>query len=283
MSRPSRFLVVVCLVLAPVSTALAQTTTTASTAVRPFEVSDNSFLVEEAYNQEPGIFQNIFGWTRAQGGGWEGSFTQEWPAATMRHQLSYTIPFDGGAGSSAQLGDVLLHYRYQALEDGAGRPAFSPRVSVILPTDRRDNASHRPGMQVNLPFSKQVRDMALHGNAGSTWQRVSSPGVTPGVEPRSVWTSAPLLAGSVIWRATPMFYPMIETTMEFEPSVDADARVTHERVLTISPGFRRGWDVGDAQVVVGAAVPFTRQGGETTRALLTYFSYELPFRRVSAP
>ena len=36
---------------------------------KPFEISDNSFLVEEAFNQERGIFQNIFGAART-GGQW---------------------------------------------------------------------------------------------------------------------------------------------------------------------------------------------------------------------
>ena len=33
----------------------------ASSIARPFEITDNSFLVEEAFNQEANIFQNIFG------------------------------------------------------------------------------------------------------------------------------------------------------------------------------------------------------------------------------
>ncbi len=44
----------------------------------PFRISDNSFLVEEAFNQEAGIFQNIFGATRIDGQ-WAATFTQEWP------------------------------------------------------------------------------------------------------------------------------------------------------------------------------------------------------------
>jgi hypothetical protein len=44
-----------------------------------FGILDNSFLVEEAFNQEAGIFQNIFAFTRSQDGAWQGAFTQEWP------------------------------------------------------------------------------------------------------------------------------------------------------------------------------------------------------------
>src|SRR5918992_1519983 len=43
----------------------------------PFEISDNSFLVEEAFNQEAGVFQNIFNLVVADGGEWEAGFTQE--------------------------------------------------------------------------------------------------------------------------------------------------------------------------------------------------------------
>lgn len=48
--------------------------------------------------------------------------------------------------------------------------------------------------------------------------------------------------------------------------------------MTVSPGFRRGWNVGDHQLVIGVAAPITRADARSTAALLTYFSYELPFR-----
>ena len=36
--------------------------------VAPWEITDNSFLVEEAFNQEAGVVQNIFTWTRGRDG-----------------------------------------------------------------------------------------------------------------------------------------------------------------------------------------------------------------------
>ena len=45
-----------------------------------WEITDNSFLVEEAFNQEAGVVQNILTWTRGHHGTWDGNFTQEWPA-----------------------------------------------------------------------------------------------------------------------------------------------------------------------------------------------------------
>ena len=50
---------------------------------------------------------------------------------------------------------------------------------------------------------------------------------------------------------------------------------------TLSPGVRGGWNFGDRQLVIGAAVPIVRAGGHASAAVLTYFSYELGFRHHS--
>src|ERR1041384_2418257 len=62
---------------------------------RPVEgIMDNSFLVEEAYNQEPGVVQHIFttfySVTRSAGHdehAWASAFTQEWPIFSQRHHV----------------------------------------------------------------------------------------------------------------------------------------------------------------------------------------------------
>jgi hypothetical protein len=245
----------------------------ASAQDHQFQILDNSFLVEEAFNQDKGIFQNIFNWTRARGGGWEGSFTQEWPAPALTHQLSYTIPFSGGGGSPSHVGGVLLNYRYQALEEGAGRPAFAPRFSVILPTGRAIDDSDRPGIQVNLPFSKQLRDVYVHWNTGFTWLH----GVASGGNAAANLTS-PLFAGSLVWNTRPYLNLMFESVLELEDSVIGFQQTARERVVTLSPGVRGGWTLtGDRQVIVGAAVPITFTEGDHSAAILGYFSYELPF------
>lgn len=58
-------------------------------------IQDNSFLVEEAYNQEAGVVQHIFnlgyGVDRLHGPDdreWAFSFTQEWPVFSQTHQFS---------------------------------------------------------------------------------------------------------------------------------------------------------------------------------------------------
>lgn len=244
-----------------------QSATPAPDSTREFEIQDNSFLVEEAFNQEQGIYQNIFGFIRSRGG-WQLAFTQEWPIGSQTHQASYTLPF-GGYDVANGLGDVMLNYRYQAMTETESRPAFSPRFSLILPTGGSARGYDTLGYQVNLPFSKQVRDWYFHWNGGFT----SYAGV-PGPGRRDVNLFTPQVAASAIWRARPMVHLMMETL--FESHEDFDGR---HALFTVSPGVRIGRNIGDRQLVVGAALPVTFSADDTEAAGLLYLSYELPFKR----
>jgi hypothetical protein len=239
----------------------------AEAQARPFEIADNSFLVEEAFNQEPGIFQNIFNIRVGEDGNWEATFTQEWPVFTQTHQFSYTMPYLSVEGRSG-LGDVFLNYRWQALTEAEGRPAFSPRLSLILPTN--SVADSTAGWQVNLPVSKQFRDAYVHANVGFTH--------TPTFETSAgdVSLLVPHLAGSVIFRVLPMFHAMVEQVVSWP---DADGGEGAATVYTFSPGFRTGWNSGDAQTIFGFAVPLSFADGESNVGVFGYFSYELPFIR----
>ena len=271
-----RAAIVVALTLAAQAQPAAAQTSASKDATRKFEILDNSFLVEEAFNQEAHIFQNIFSWTFARDGEWDGTVTQEWPLWGVKNQFSYTIPLSR-ADRRIGVGDVLLNYRYQLVEESARRPAVAPRASLILPTgSSADGFGHDVvGLQVNMAFSKQFRDLYVHWNVGSTWHpRVALAGGAS----RATLTS-PQIAASAIWRVTPMLNMMFESVVQFEESVDAGTRVVDDRISTISPGFRRGWNIGDRQIVVGAAVPISLADGGRRTAFLTYFSYELPFGR----
>ena len=246
------------------TSALAQTAGTERS--RPFEITDNSFFVEEAFNQEPGVVQNIFGVIITDDGEWEAAFTQEWPLFSQAHQFSYTLPY-ASLGNASGIGDVLLNYRLQVLTETASRPAFSPRVSVILPSgSSRDGLGNgHVGWQVNLPFSKQSGDMYFHWNAGFTHLPKADVG---GVE-TDLFT--PHVAASGIWRLKPMLHLLLEGFVEW-PELEDRATVG-----TISPGFRTGWNSGDAQTVIGVGLPISTGGGSTSVGVFAYFSYELPF------
>lgn len=236
----------------------------------PFEILDNSFLVEEAFNQEAGIFQNIFGHTRI-GRAWELSFTQEWPVTSQKHQLSYSLAGYGGAGLT-DFDDVMINYRYQATMEDPGIPAFSPRLSLIIPTG--DDSYRSVGFQVNLPFSKQTGDLYFHWNGGMTWY----PNAEGLLERHSL--ESPHVSASVIYRLRPMLNLMLENVLDFEEFPDVvNGGTQRETVYTISPGARGGWNVGDHQLIVGAAIPIVVTSDISDTGLFLYLSYELPFKR----
>jgi hypothetical protein len=144
----------------------------------------------------------------------------------------------------------------------------------VLPAGSGDSAEDRPGLQVSLPFSKQVRDVYLHGNVAATWIQ----GVQLAGGARKDLTS-PLVAGSVIWRMRPMLNLLLEAVFESDATLEQQERVGHQSRTTISPGFRRGWNIGAKQLVVGAALPVTIESDAADTGLFAYFSYELPFRK----
>ena len=204
----------------------------------PFRILDNSFLVEEAFNQEPGIFQNIFTLRLGADDAWETAFTQEWPVFTQTHQFSFTVAALGVTGDRG-LGDLMINYRWQASTESTSAPAFSPRVSLILPTGDASKGlgDGGPGWQVNLPFSKQFNDTYVHWNAGFT----HTPAAEGIARDHSLFT--PHLALSGIRRLRPMFNLMLESVVEWEQSVEEDA-TRRETVWTLSPGFQTGWNAG---------------------------------------
>jgi hypothetical protein len=269
-------LLVVRLLIAAVTlggTAAAQSVPPVTGSSRPFEITDNSFFVEEAFNQEPGIFQNIFGVAFDGDGQWGFAFTQEWPVFSQTHQISYTVGvLDAGVG--AGFGDSFVHYRWQATSETASRPAFSPRISLILPTGRvsHGRGNGNAGWELNLPFSKQFRNLYLHWNAGVTHLPAAE------VDEAEHNLLTPRVAGSAIVRVRPMLNLMLESVVAWNEQ--AGAGVTgRQRSLTVLPGFRTGWNTGAAQTIVGFAVPVTFSGGESSVGGFAYLSYELPFLR----
>lgn len=125
------------------------------------EIQDNSFLIEEAYNQEDGVIQHIFTYQHMKGDSSLFTFTQEWPVPKQDHQLSYTIPVErirGGGQDDTGFGDVAINYRYQAvLKEGI---AFAPRFSLILPTgdEKKGLGTGTVGYQVNFPLSVKLAE-----------------------------------------------------------------------------------------------------------------------------
>ncbi len=244
---------------------------------RPAEgISDNSFLVEEAYNQEAGVVQHIFtalwSYDRQPGSderGWDFSYTPEVPLFSQRHQLSFTLPYSFPSGHSENdWGDILLNYRLQALFEGDSLPAFSPRFSLILPTS---SGSDELGYQINLPVSKILADRwTAHFNAGAT--------LLPDTNGRDLVGYN--LGASIIYAATPTFNLMLELVGNWDEETTATGGIDRNFAAVISPGVRYAFNrANGAQYVVGLGFPVGLTRDTPDFGVFLYGSIEYAFRK----
>lgn len=238
---------------------------------------DNSFLLEEAYNQEPGVVQNIFTFQRDKASkSWVASYTNEWPAPTMTHQLSYTLVLakDGNPGGATALSDVYLNYRWQAVStEEDGKVAVSPRLSAIVPTGGKDTGTGYRGLgvQANLPVSVELAPwLVTHVNLGATWVPSGKVGDQT-AEHLSIFGGQ-----SLVWLVTPRFNVLAEVVWSSN-DVKAGGLTSREQQLTVSPGLRYGLDFGETQVVLGVAAPMGVGPSAGEKAVFGYLSVELPY------
>jgi outer membrane putative beta-barrel porin/alpha-amylase len=256
---------------------------TASQTPKQPGIQDNSFLVEEAYNQEFGVVQHISSFTRFwDSKNWSYSFTQEWPVPGVRHQLSYSLAAQhAGAfpASGAGFGDVLLNYRYQLVGNGDTRFAFAPRATLICPTGDATVARSVGGfgVQTNLPLSVVVNPkLVTHWNAGATFVPNDKD-----FQGHRAFSAGYNLGQSFIWLAKPRFNVMLETVFASTQSVVGLDKTEWSRSLFISPGIRWAYNFKNGlQIVPGIGVPIGAGPSGGDSALLFYLSFEHPFRKI---
>lgn len=276
-----RFVLFFCLISAP--RLAAQSPLPAQTRDDPPPIEDNSFLVEEAYNQERGIVQHVSTFSRVTGAtGWMYTFTQEWPMGGQKHQLSYTVPFarhDEGSGGETGLGDIGINYRYQ-IGGGENPLALAPRLTLLLPTgaSRHGLGSGGKGFQFNLPFSAVLpARFVAHSNAGLTY--IPRARDTFG---NAAATHSYAFGQSVIWLAHPKLNLMLEGTWNSQHEVTGAGLTERNSEFILSPGFRGAIDFASGlQVVPGLAFPFGIGSSRGQRAVFAYLSFEHPFSRGS--
>lgn len=243
---------------------------------RPEEapIQDNSFLIEEAYNQEPGVIQHISTFNRSRGGAWAYTFTEEWPVGGQTHQASVTFAYAGAEAARAGIGDLALNYRWQAIGDGEADLALAPRLTLLLPTGdaRRGLGNGGTGLQINLPLSAVLsRALVTHLNLAGTW--VPSAAVAAG-------GSAPMTGISVgqglVWLAHQHLNLLVEALYG---RTDLQARDGRRRTesLFLSPGLRAAIDAGGLQIVPGLALPVGVGPSAGEMGLFFYLSFEHPF------
>jgi hypothetical protein len=242
-------------------------------------IRDNSFLVEEAYNQDAGVVQHAALLHHAGGSaGWQVVLAQEWPLGSQRHQLSFSMPFSGGAGASGP-GDLGVHYRYQLRGGGAERLAIAPRLSLLAPTGSPEDGTGAGsvGLQVGLPASLVLGSrLAGHVNAAVT--------LTPASESPagSRATALDLGAGaSLVWLVAPWVNLLVEGIWaRTEEVVGAGVTAGRDEAF-LNPGLRFAWNLpGGQQLVPGIAwtIGVGPSAGAESR-LLVYLSFEHSFRR----
>ena len=221
----------------------------------PPGIQDNSFLIEEAYNQEAGVVQHISSFARfVDSKDWAYTFTQEWPAPrNPRHQLSYTLAvlhFGAFPGSAAGIGDVLLNYRYQVVGNAESRVAFAPRFTLICPTGqtRAGTGGGGLGVQTNLPLSVVLsRKFVTHWNAGATF----IPHSQDSSGDRS-FSAGYNLGQSLIFLAHPRFHVLVETVFIRVQSVVANDKTQWSQSFYVNPGIRWAYNFSNGlQIVPG--------------------------------
>jgi hypothetical protein len=239
-------------------------------------IEDNSFLIEEAYNQERGVVQHVGTFERPdEGSDWAASFTQEWPAPAQRHQLSFTIPVARIAGESGA-GDVALHYRYQLLGSDGGDVALAPRLSLVLPTGDEGEGlgAGAPGLEVNLPVSARLAERWVgHWNLGGSWTPdAAGPG---GAEADA---SSVHVGQGLVFLAAPRFNVLLEAVWG-RGEVPAGAGQTEsEESFVIAPGVRFAIDrPSGLQIVPGIALPIGVGPSRGELSVFLYLSFEHPF------
>ena len=244
-------------------------------------IEDNSFFIEEAYNQEKGVVQHIsnlqYSFTHEKDLLY--TFTQEWPLGGRDHQLSYTAPISLYSSSHPSgVGDLLINYRYQLVDNG-GWANVAPRLSIILPTGsvKSGLGAGTTGVQVNVAASKRLsQSFVTHVNAGFTYlpdmkdESGSSGTITHTLTSYNV-------GASVIWLAAETFNLMLEYTTSFSSDVFEDG--TNERATDtiISPGFRWAINLNSLQIVPGVGIPIMLGRGTVKTGVFLYLSFEHPF------
>ena len=241
------------------------------------KIMDNSFLLEEAYNQEPGVIQHIQTFRYLEKSEtWEYSFTQEWPVPGQRHQLSYTIPVShlNNPIQETDIGDVALNYRYQLVFQDA--IALAPRFSTLLPTgDYKEGfGSGTLGYQVNIPLSLELSGKLMnHWNMGTT--------IIPGNKESGgadADTFGYNFGTSLIWCVSENFNLMCEAVWNSPESVQVDGAKIRNDTFFINPGARFAINfVSGLQIVPGISFPIGLGPSKNEYGVFLYLSFEHPF------
>ena len=238
-------------------------------------IADNSFLIEEAYNQEAGVVQHINTFTRGRDGNWVYTFTQEWPIKSMRHQFSFTITALSNDDEKG-IGDTAINYRYQLVNKK--RVAAAPRISLLLPTgnSKKGLGFGEVGFQTNLPISiTHSSKFVTHWNAGATLvprakNELSDRAFSKGFN----------LGQSSVWLAKNRFNVLVETVWNSFEVVLEEHQTEKQYSAIVNPGIRWAHNFASGlQIVPGVSFPIGFGPSNGSRGVFFYLSFEHPFKK----
>jgi hypothetical protein len=237
-------------------------------------VKDNSFLIEEAYNQEAGVVQFIFAHQYLDPSqNTNTTFTNEIPLGGEKHQFSYVVPLQKvGTSEELGLGDMLINYRYQLVNNE--HVAMAPRFSVILPTGdyKKELGTGAVGLQFNQAVSITLNDKwTNHWNVGFTY--------TPSAKNAAGDTSNVFgfnFGTSVVYNRSPRTNLLCEfVTNSVEATTGPDTKAA-TATYYILPGIRTAYKVGETEVVpgIGALLGVGPSAVEHETGVFAYLSFE---------
>ncbi|MFZ4715367.1 MAG: hypothetical protein ACOYL6_16710 [Bacteriovoracaceae bacterium] len=257
-------------------------------------IEDNSFLLEEAYNQEYGVVQFIQGLQyNKKAKSYEYSYANEIPMTDELHQFSYTVPVAHNVKTEDThkdgLGDISLEYRTQWVKR-RDEVLAATKFSLFLPTGdyRRGTGAGYAGFKMNNALTSILSDyFVMHWNLGMTYYPKSRNAIGDSQD-----TVSYNYGTSLFYMYSKNFNIFTEFVTEVTESVndttfdDTTGQKTSNRprtsitsTNTLNPGMRWAIDNEDgSQLVPGLSFPmtFATSGNQTQseRSVFLYLSYE---------
>lgn len=238
------------------------------------DIEDNSFLVEEAYNQEPGVVQFIFNYQvfkKSKDSNF--LFTNEMPMGSQTHQFSYSLPYNRlDATGDKGLGDIQLNYRYQLLADE--KLAMAPRLTLILPTGdyKKGLGTGSAGLQFNHTLSAQINSSLMnHWNVGFTY----TPSYKEASADATDSTTSFNFATSFVYLHSKTLNFMAEFVGNQNEVLTSPGVKTTTNTFFIVPGFRYAINFPSGmQIVPGIGAPIGLGPSERESSVFLYLSIE---------
>jgi hypothetical protein len=242
------------------------------------KIEDNSFLLEEAFNQEAGVYQFIQKYqTFDRAKGYEYSFENEIPVPDERHQFSYEFSRSRAtAGEDSEISDTTLNYRWQPLnKDGL---LVAQRFGLIVPTGKPSKGS---GNGVYGFEFMQAATIPLNERFMNHWNLGFSvlPNAKSAGHDEKGTISGFSAGSSIIYLWKDNFNFLLEGLLESGQEIDATGEKLSSTSFTLNPGMRFAIDLDwkDTQIVPGISFPTEMMNGPTEHGVLVYLSIEPKF------